>query len=67
MQQRSRDTVLSLANANALATGIVHQISGTQVANTLNGAKASRVLLANLIASRIHANFAQHTSKAIAK
>ena len=67
MKQRSKDTVLALANATAVATGIVHHISGKGVADTLNGSKVSRSVLAGLIASRIHARFSNHTSKAVAK
>lgn len=65
MHKRSKDTVHAIANANALATGIVHQISGNEVAKTLNGQQTTRSVLANLIGSRIHANFSKHISKAV--
>lgn len=63
MHQRSKETVLALANATALATGIVHSLAGTDVSRTLNGNTATRKVLAAMVASRIHARFAKHTSR----
>lgn len=64
MHPRSKDSVLALANATALATGVVHQVSGGEVSKTLGGHKATRKVLADLVSSRIHAKFSKHTAKA---
>ena len=67
MMIQSRSTVVTLANAISLSTGIVKEISGTEVANTLNGSRLSRAALSDLISSRIHANFSNYTNKAVTK
>lgn len=64
MLKQSEKTVLTLANAIALATSIVHQVSGNEVANTLNGAIVNKAAMGELIASRVHANFSNFTNKA---
>jgi hypothetical protein len=61
MLLQSKTTVSVLANGAALATGIVKEISGSEVANTLNGSGLSRAALSSLICSRIHLNFAKYT------
>ena len=63
MHIKSKQTVLALANAITLATGVIHRISGNQVSANLNGQRATRQVLANLIARRINANFSKHTGK----
>lgn len=65
MHIQSKQTVLTIANATALATAIVHDISGNEVANTLNGVTVNKTALADLIGSRIHANFSNYTSKGV--
>ena len=65
MHIKSKQTVLALSNAITLATGVIHRISGGQVSANLNGRRATREILANLIASRINANFSKHTGKTI--
>ena len=67
MQPQSQSTVMTLANAVVLTTGIVKEISGTEVANTLNGSRLSRAALASLVCSRIHANFSNYTSREVTK
>lgn len=57
MKSQSQDTVLSLANAIELVTGVVHELLGDQIAATVNGQQATRAALANLVASRIQARF----------
>ena len=65
MKPKSKDTVLALANAIELATGVVHEVSGQEVGTTINGQKATRDALARLCASRIQARFSKYTSKAV--
>jgi hypothetical protein len=64
MLKQSKSTVLTIANATALASSIVHEIAGNEVANTLNGKPVNKSALADLIGSRVHANFSNYTSKA---
>lgn len=64
MLKQSEKTVLTIANAVALATAVVHQISGNEVANTLNGTVVNKAAMGELIASRVHANFSHYTNKA---
>ena len=63
MHSRSQETVLALANATAVATGIVHSLVGTDVSKTINGNTATRKVLAAMVASRIHAKFSKYTSR----
>lgn len=63
MQIKSKKSVIALANAITLATGVLHRISGKEVSANLSGQRASREVLAGLIASRINANFSKHTGK----
>jgi hypothetical protein len=63
MQTRSKETVLSVANAIALATGVVHELVGKNVSDTINNNAATRTVLASMMASRIHSNFSKHTSR----
>ncbi len=65
MKPKSKDTVVTLANAIEVVIGVVHEVSGKDVANTLNGDKLSRAALSNLVASRVHARFAKHVNKAV--
>lgn len=65
MKAKSKDTVHAAANAIELVTGVVHVVSGTAVGNTINGQKASRSALSQLVASRLQARFSSHTSKAV--
>ena len=58
---QSKSTVLAIANATALASGVVLELSGTEVASTLNGSPLSRQALNSLIGSRVHANFSKYT------
>ena len=67
MHQNSKETVLTLANATALAACVVHSLVGTNVSTTINGNVASRSVLASMVASRIHARFAKHTSRGVQK
>lgn len=45
---------MALSNAIALATGVVHEIDGRNDNANINGSKATRAAIANLVASRIH-------------
>ncbi|MDD2879803.1 MAG: hypothetical protein PHQ58_05155 [Rhodoferax sp.] len=64
MLKQSEKTVLTLANAISLATNIVHQVSGNEVANTLNGSVVNKAAMGELIASRVHSNFSNFTKQA---
>jgi hypothetical protein len=63
MKTNSKRTVMSVANAIEVATGVIHQIAGDEVAKTLGGQKATRQALGDLIASRVQARFAKYTTK----
>lgn len=65
MKAKSKDTVHALANAITLTTGVIHELVGKTVGNTINGQKASRSALAQLVASRIQARFSSYSSKAV--
>ncbi len=53
MKSQSKVTVLVLANAITLTSGIVGQLTGSQIANTINGNKATNDALNALVASTI--------------
>lgn len=53
MKPQSKTTVLVLANAITLTTGIVGQLAGSQIANTIGGNKATNDALSSLVASYI--------------
>ncbi len=57
MLTQSKQTVTTVANAVALSTAIVQQLSGDAVANTLAGSPATRAVLEQLVGSRVQANF----------
>ena len=63
MKTQAKRTVITLANAIELATGVVHEIVGDNVAKTLGGAKATRQQLADYVGSRIQARLSKHTSR----
>ena len=65
MLTQSKQTVHTIANATALATAIVHEIAGNEIANTLNGATLNKNAMDELIGSRIHANFSNYTKKGV--
>lgn len=62
MKHQSKNTVMTLSNAIEFVTGVVHEVVGQDVGKTINGQKASRAALAQLIASRVSARFAKHTT-----
>ncbi len=55
MKQQSKETVLTLANANALVVGIVGNVAGTEVASTLNGNPVTKQALTDLVDSHMRA------------
>jgi len=65
MLTQSKQTVQTLANGIALATAIVNQIAGNEVANTLDGVPVNTTALEDLIGSRLHAHFSNYTSKEV--
>lgn len=65
MLTQSKQTVQTIANGIALATAVVQQMAGNEVANTLNGVQVNKPVLDELIGSRIHAHFSNYTSKEV--
>lgn len=53
MKQQSKETVLVLANAITLVTGIVSHLSGSQIANTLSGSRVTQSAMSDLVASHL--------------
>lgn len=66
MKTQSKSTVLCIANATTLVAGIVNQICGNEIANTLNGEIVSKPAMAEMVASQIHANFSTFTKQGVA-
>ena len=64
MKPKSKRTVVALGNAIELATGVVHEVAGHEVAKTLNGSRATRSALADHVASRINAKLIHKHSNA---
>lgn len=58
---QSERTVLTLSNAIALASSIIQEVAGHEVADTLNGSVVSKDTLDNMIASQINKNFSNYT------
>lgn len=54
MQQQSKETVLVLANAITAAVGIVGNLAGGTIGNTLAGTPVTKTALTDLVASHIH-------------
>jgi hypothetical protein len=57
---KSKDTVLSISNATELASGVIHQLLGNEVSNTLDGSFINKETLANIITLRIQARFSKY-------
>lgn len=53
MKQQSKQTVLALANATTLASGIVGQLMGSRLTNTLGGSPATQKALSELISTHL--------------
>lgn len=64
MKPQSKQTVIVLANAVTLTTGIVGQLAGKQVAGTIDGNKATNEALSGLVASYIQNRLNGQSSKA---
>jgi hypothetical protein len=60
---QSEQTVVTLANAITLSTAIIIQVSGTEVADTLNGSVISRATMDQLVASRLAKNVSMYTNQ----
>ena len=58
MHVKSKETVMSAANAISVVTGIIHELVGKEVGNTINGNTASREAISQLVASRLQSRFA---------
>lgn len=53
MKQASKESVIVLANAVAMTTGIVGQLAGSQVAGTIGGTPATQEALTDLVTSHL--------------
>lgn len=53
MKQQSKESVLVLANANTLITGVVGHLAGNQIAGTIGGSQATNTALTDLVASHV--------------
>lgn len=67
MHPKSETTVLTLANATALVTAVLRQVSGHEVANTLGGTPLTQSAMSKFVCSRIHAKLSKYTSQGVAK
>jgi hypothetical protein len=65
MFTKSKDTVLSVANAAELATAVVHKVIGNEVSNTINGSVVNRKSLSDIITMRIQSNFAKFSKAGV--
>jgi hypothetical protein len=63
MNVNSKRTVIVLANAIEAAAGAVHELTGSDTAQTIAGNRVTRAALADMIAQRINARFAAHTTR----
>ena len=63
MHVKSKKTTLALANAIEVATGVIHEVAGDQVAKTLNGQRVTRAGIAHMVAAGLHSHLAKHTAK----
>jgi hypothetical protein len=53
MKHQSKESVLVLANAVTVVTGVIGQLAGSQVAGTLGGNPATQEALTDLVASHV--------------
>lgn len=51
--QRQYSTALTLANAATIVTGIIREIAGNDISNSLNGSKITNDVITNLAIQRI--------------
>lgn len=63
MLEQSEKTVTTLSNAISLVTAIVMHVSGSEVADTLNGSAVSRATMDDIVASRMARAFSGYTSQ----
>jgi hypothetical protein len=57
---KSKDTVLSISNATELASGVIYQLLGNEVSNTLDGSFINKETLSNIITLRMQARFSKY-------
>jgi hypothetical protein len=65
MLLQSEKTVLTLSNAIALSAGIVNEIAGNEIANTVNGVVMKPAVLRDMIGSQINKNFSSYTAQGV--
>jgi hypothetical protein len=63
MHSKSKETVMSVANAIELVTGAVHELVGKEIGKTINGNAATRAAIGQLVASRIQSRYATIIAK----
>jgi hypothetical protein len=51
--QRQKQSALTLANAVSLVSGVVQQMAGNDIANSINGSKVTTGLIESLACQRI--------------
>lgn len=66
MHKKSKVTVITVANAIALATSIAERVSGSPVSTTLLGNALTATTLADLMAARIGSRYSNFTGKVVA-
>jgi len=65
MLVQSERTVMTFANAITLVTELVNKVSGTEIADTINGSVISRTILSDMIASEFNKRFATYTNQPV--
>lgn len=65
MHMQSENTVLTISNAIALTTNVIQELSGNEIANTLDGSELSSAALHGIIGSQINKNFSNYTSQKV--
>ena len=63
MQPKSEKTVTTLANAIVLATAIISEVAGNEVADTINGSVVSRAAVDDMVASYFANRLSTYTSQ----
>lgn len=51
--QEVRSTSITLANASQLVAGVINNIAGNDISNSVNGSKVTNELITSLVCNRI--------------
>ena len=65
MLVQTERTVITFANAITLVTELVNKVSGTEVADTINGSVISRTVMSDMVASEFNKRFATYTNQSV--